>query len=251
LGLLQKMRTDLRDPSRYLPSVQPEELSVMLDALMKIDTYFFGAYAFSRDIMRGRCNTSMRQEYTRQAVLCGKEYALQIRNQYGGQSCLAISEKLGLAVQFLEKPLGGGKVLFAQYKEPDEITIFTDCTIKAQRAFEKLDLNDSFKKTDIQEILIAHELFHYLEYRDRETIITRKTCVTLPGFIGWKRTANLTAISEIAGMSFAQEMTGIAFSPYVLDVFFSYLYNPEVAYSLYGEMVKLTGSWMETVQEGE
>ncbi len=251
MGLLQKLRSDFKNPGRYIPAVLPEELSVMLDTLMKMDAYTFGAYAFSRDIMRGRCDIGKRQEYTRQAILCGQEYAQQMRSMYGEKTCLQISRELGLTVLFLEKPLGGGKVLFAQYKEPDEITVFTDCTEKARQAFESQELPDSFRKMDVQEILIAHELFHYLEFRDRETIFTRKELIVLPGIGARKRTAKLTAPSEIASMSFAQQITGLDFSPYILDVFFSYLYNQEAAYSLYREIVKLSASWMETVQEGE
>jgi len=42
-------------------------------------------------------------------------------------------------------------------------------------------------------------------------------------------------------MSFAREITGLSYSPYILDVFLVYGYNPEEASGLYEEMMEYAG----------
>lgn len=49
------------------------------------------------------------------------------------------------------------------------------------------------------------------------------------------------ALSEIAAMAFAGELTGLPYSPYVMDVFLVYGYSPEEASGLYEEMMELAG----------
>ncbi|EES49542.1 hypothetical protein [Clostridium botulinum] len=40
-------------------------------------------------------------------------------------------------------------------------------------------------------------------------------------------------------MAFAKELLKVPYSPYILDVFLVYLYNKEVAYSLYNEIMTI------------
>jgi len=49
------------------------------------------------------------------------------------------------------------------------------------------------------------------------------------------------AFSEIAAMGFAQEIMGITYSPYIMDVFLLYGYSPEEASGLYEEMMVCAG----------
>ena len=50
-------------------------------------------------------------------------------------------------------------MLFAQFVQPDEITIFTDCIAKAQRIYKVCGcpLLEAEKLTSV---LLSHELFH-------------------------------------------------------------------------------------------
>ncbi len=248
---LKKLFDDIGDRGRLLPTVEPEELSVMVARLMEIDEEAFGAYAFSRDPMRGRFDTQQRKDLTRRAIECGAQYAEEIKKTYGKKSALFTAGDLGLKVLFPKTPAGGGNVLFAQFKEPDEISVFTDCVDKAKASAQAHALPKAFAAVNFNEILIAHELFHFLEYRDRDTIFTRAERAKLWSLGKRARTAAVVALSEIAGMAFAKRMLGLSFSPYVFDVFFVHPYNEQAACSLYREICKLTASWDDHNTEGE
>ena len=53
--------------------------------------------------------------------------------------------------------------------------------------------------------------------------------------------SRILALSEMAAMAFAKEMTGIRWSPYVLDVLLIYGYNKEAACALYEEILEAAG----------
>lgn len=62
--------------------------------------------------------------------------------------------------------------------------------------------------------------------------------------MGTQAAANRSGVSvlgEIAAMSFAKTLTGIPYSPYVMDAFLVYGYSPEAASGLYEEMMEKTG----------
>ena len=74
--------------------------------------------------------------YTVKANACGREWAKRISEKYGTEDPKILAGKMGMKVKMPKVPTGGGVVLFAQYVQPDEITIFTDCVDKAA-ALEK------------------------------------------------------------------------------------------------------------------
>ncbi|MFR7889351.1 MAG: hypothetical protein ACLU4B_13015 [Bilophila wadsworthia] len=53
--------------------------------------------------------------------------------------------------------------------------------------------------------------------------------------------SGVSVLGEIAAMSFAKALTGISYSPYVMDAFLVYGYSPEAASGLYEEMMEKTG----------
>ena len=69
-------------------------------------------------------------------------------------------------------------MLFAQFVEPDEITIFTDCVDKASRLEEECGC-DLLRRENLTNTLLAHELFHAVEERHVKEIYTRTERVEL------------------------------------------------------------------------
>ena len=128
-------------------------------------------------------------------------------------------------------------MLFAQFVQPDEITIFTDCIAKAQRIYKVCGcpLLEAEKLTSV---LLSHELFHAVEERYEKEIYTRTEKVEL-----WRRPfsnrSSIICLSEIAAMAFAAQMTGIEVSPYMLDVLLVYAYDQNAAWGLYEEVCSL------------
>lgn len=231
-------------PQDQRPSVEMVAISKMLQDLTEVPQEAFGAYAFSREPLRSRIPLEKRMELTHKAIDCGQSCAKKIREKYGDLSPRGIAGKLGLKLKFPQKPLHGGHVTFAQFVAPDEITVFMDCVDKAEELIREEALGSILKKLVVEEVLIAHELFHYLEEENEKTIFTRTEKLELWKIGKLKNTSRIVCLGEIAGMAFAKELAKLSFSPYVLDSFFVYLYDKQAGCYLYHEMMRLIKEWM-------
>ena len=167
---------------------------------------------------------------------CGREWAKRISEKYGTEDPKILAGKMGMKVKMPKVPTGGGVVLFAQYVQPDEITIFTDCVDKAA-ALEKQCGCPLLKKERLLEILLAHELFHAVEEQYAGEIFTRTEKIEL-----WRKPFSnrsvISCLSEIAAMAFARQLSGLSVSPYMLDVLLVYSYDKNTSYGLYDEIWK-------------
>lgn len=58
-------------------------------------------------------------------------------------------------------------MIFAQYREPDSVTIYMDSARRAQELIRRERLEGLLGKQAVEDVLLAHELFHVTEYRKR------------------------------------------------------------------------------------
>lgn len=212
----------------------------MLEGLTGLTCQQWGGYAFYHEPLERKFSPEQKVEYTRKANACGEEEAEKILLEYPGKRIREIAEEMEFTVKTPKTPTGGGHVIFAQYVEPKEITVFMDCVEKAEELIEKEGLQRFLPDFDLNEVLMAHELFHGIEYRNKKQIFTQTEKIEL-----WRRPfsnkSKILCLSEIAAMAFAKRMTGISCSPYVLDVLLMYCYNEEAAEALYEEILEATG----------
>ncbi|MEF2693648.1 MAG: hypothetical protein U0O03_02265 [Blautia wexlerae] len=212
----------------------------MMKELTGLTDLQWGGYAFYHEPLERKFTPEQKENYTRLANKCGEEEAESLLSEYPEKSIEEISRNLGFTVKTPDTPIGGGHVLFAQYVEPKEITVFMDCIEKAEKLITKEKLQGFFPAADLKDVLMAHELFHGIEYRKRKQIFTQTEKIEL-----WRRPfsnkSKILCLSEMAAMAFAKRMTGISCSPYVLDVLLMYCYNEEAAIALYEEILEAAG----------
>lgn len=235
-GLLGKQQVPdfgLEEPGRILP------LRPMMEDLAKLSETEFGMYAWSREPLEGKFDREQKLQYILEAGRCGREEAALLKEEHNTKDPDVIASKLGLKVFTPDTPSGGGHVIFAQYVEPDEVTIFMDGVERAERLIEDHCLGALLEHADVRSLLLAHEIFHWVEYRKEDFIYTKTEKVELwkPPFSNRSR---LVCLGEIAGMAFAGELLGISFSPYVLDVLLMYGYQEDAATALYEEIMEMT-----------
>lgn len=234
---------------RQMPGLQAESLQTemtgkilpirsMMEELLKLDEERFGFYAWSREPLERKFSEDQKRDYIQKATACGKAEADRLKAEYGTGEPDVIAKKLGLKVETPEIPVGGGHVIFAQYVEPDEITVFMDAVNRAEALIEKQELQELFPNLSVYRLLLAHEIFHAVEYQNRDRIFTRTEKIEL-----WRKPfsnrSEIIALSEIAGMAFARELLGLSFSPYLFDVLLMYGYHEEASTAIYEEMVSI------------
>lgn len=223
-------------PNFSIPDVAIRPVSRIVRDLTNIPQANWWRYAFSREPMNGRFCDEERQAMYQQAVACGERYAQACQKQYGTIPMEELAEKLGLDLVFQDRPQSSSRIVFADFQEPGTIHVYEDGLEKGEALLAQPDVKNAFGcDVDIASVLIAHELFHVLELRD-PAIWTRTHSVVL-WKAGWFTNRSPVAVlSEIAAMAFAKWMTGLPFSPYVLDAFLVYGYSESASSALYEEM---------------
>lgn len=209
------------------------ELPEMMQYLSLLTEDEWGLYAFSREALRGRFPFLERIRLSREAAECGRREAERIKEERRGLSLEAYARGLGLDIQKIPKANDGGFVIFAQFKPPGKITIFTDCLKKAKRLIEKYGKIPFADVKEIEDLLLAHELFHYVEEQRKKEVFTQVYQLPLWTLGPIHHSSQVGCLSEIAGMAFAAALCGVEYSPYLLDVFLVYGYHPQAASNLY------------------
>ncbi len=206
----------------------------MLKDLVNIKDEEWGIYAFRREPLSGKFSKEEKLELIKKANLCGREYAKKIREENGSINVYKITKNLGIKVDYPQRPN-----IFAQFVNPNKVTIFKDSVDKAIDLIDKENLQELFNNVNIEGILLAHEIFHYIEEHNRDDMFTQTEKIRLWKLGPFKNDSNIVCLGEIAGMAFAKELLQLSYSPYILDSFLVYLYYPKVAYELYKEIMNI------------
>lgn len=214
------------------------DIEAMLENLVSISDEKWGMYGFRREPLKGRFSEQERMRLILKSNECGREQARDIREKYGDISTYEIADKLGLEIDYPDKPNGGGHIIFAQFVEPNKVTVFKDSINKADELISEKELQHFFAGVKIEEILLAHEIFHFIEENDEE-LFTKTEKIRLWKIGPLKNDSNIVCLGELAGMAFAKELLNLNYSPYILDIFLVYLYNKEAAYALYNEIMNI------------
>ena len=217
-------------------------LAAMLRDLTEIEPVEWYPYVFSREPLNGKFDDAQRRKWMEQSISCGQEYAEKMCEKYGTRDSEVMAKAMGLKVLYPAFPEKTDRVLFAEFREPDNINIYMDAVKKAKKLLERPEISEILTdKLNISRLLLAHELFHHVEETYKEEIFTKTEKIRLWSVGPLHNDSNIIALSEIAAMAFAQQITGIPYSPYVMDAFLVYGYSPEEACGLYEEMMGFVG----------
>ena len=232
-SLMGKESSNIKDDNKKIPGIRK-----MLMDLIDVSDEVWGKYAFRREPLNGKFTDEERGILIKKSNDCGREEANKIKEKYCVAKVHECAEKLGLKVDYPDRPVGGGHILFAQFVEPNNISIFKDSLDKAEKLIEEEKLQDIFNGISIEDILLAHEVFHFLEEGNYD-IFTKTEKIRLWKLGPLKNDSNIVALGEMAGMAFAKEFLKLKFSPYILDIFLVYIYNKEASYMLYEEVMNI------------
>ncbi len=219
--------------------VQPRPIAQMMRDLKQVDELSWGRYAFSRDPLNRRIPVERREELIRRANECGREYAKRMAQEYGTQDPKELAAKMGMNVAHPDMPKDPGRVLFAEFKEPNRIFVYMDAVHKAGETMDRPGMRKAMQDLDIERLLLAHELFHFVEEKYKKEIFTRTEKIDLPSIPMVKNRSTLMSLGELAAMEFARVLNHLPYSPYLMDVMLTYGYSQDSAIRLYEEIMRI------------
>lgn len=108
-------------------------------------------------------------------------------------------------------PLRRGWGCLPVFHEPDIIEIDGQNAADTDDALQKAGVYETLGAVPTRNILLAHELYHFLAFRDGEGFTAQKH-VTLWKLGRFAYKSSVPGLQEIAAMAFAQKATGLVCS---------------------------------------
>lgn len=201
----------------------------MIEMLMELDDLQWGLYILSQEIWYKKIPSERRKIIVIDSQAAGKEAADKIIIELKTRNINKITEHFHIRQETFESLEQSNIHIFAQYIEPDIIRVNKKYIEAARNKIA--DICPKYKDTICDDIFLAHELFHLMEYLNPglKTNNMKATYLKLGGFC-WNR--RLLMPSEIAAMTFAKELLQLSYNPQILDVLLLYAVSQKKAEDL-------------------
>jgi hypothetical protein len=209
----------------------------VLTTLLDISDETFAKYILKQDMLYNKVNQKELLSLIRRAMNCGKEVAKQIKKDYNVKKVDDYLASMNIQVEEKNEEGISNFICFGAYTPPNKITVYNTNTKKAQSIIGDKNFPE-LVGTPFVDVIKAHELFHHIEVND-ETLFVNKYKIPLWKVFGYIHKSRLTALSEIAGMSFAKELLQLEYNPTALNVILLYPYHPEEALLIYREIISI------------
>ena len=128
--------------------------------------------------------------------------------------------------------------MFAKFNEPSTITVFKQVVESSNELIKEKGLEECLGNINVEDVLIAHELFHSFE-RKRPEIYTNQVKIKLWSLGAYKHQSKLVCLPELAVMALVKELIKIKYSPYIFDVVFLYTCNKRKSRELFEAICRL------------
>jgi hypothetical protein len=154
------------------------------------------------------------------ALADGAMTARNLRDRFAGRSPREIALGLGLTVEATDDdPLVGSIWRFAEYRlRPPGIRIYERGLAVLETAVRGSLAKRLLGSATLQDVFIAHELYHHAEAIGTGVPIARRHQATLFRIGSWHWRTGIAALAEIAAGAFAQSLLDLPYHPRVLDL---------------------------------
>lgn len=204
--------------------------------LMGMDQRSFANYQLNKDPINRKIPKNEVAEIIENSIICGIKEAEKLLDKYRGLNINEISKELGLNVVYKDRQGTFDFVYFGLYETPNDIHIYEGNINEAKILIENLKIN--YFNIDFNEIVLAHEIFHYLEEQDKNIYSnTKKIDLWSVGKL-YTHKSKLICTGEIAGMSFSKSLLNLDFDPNIIDYIFLVAFDFEKGDKLFRSLIR-------------
>lgn len=213
-------------------------IEVWVSELLKLTDEDWARYAFLSEPLVNRISLEMRTRFSQETTRNAKQLAQELRQSFGNIPSGQILNRLN--INLIEKPAqeGGGFSMFACFEEPNTITVFRDNADTTDKLIDESGLRDVVGNTNTVDVLISHELYHFLEF-SREDVYSTQQKMKVWQVGPFKNISRIKCLGEIGAMSFARELLGLPYSPNIFNVMMLYAQNPVSAERLFTRIIEV------------
>ncbi|WP_077609377.1 hypothetical protein [Clostridium sp. Marseille-P2415] len=223
--------------------MREEQMKDMLSELIQLPDEVFARFAFSYELLRNKISPVKQEELIYRASECGTACADEIIHELGlnnGNAKLPeeIAKAFSLTVEYKKNGRFGERFTFAYFEPPKRITLFYEYLQNAEEYLKKLELPKALTGLHVSGVILAHEIFHFLEEEYADEIFTRQYKIDLWAPRPFRNRSTVRCLGEIAAMAFAKRLTGMSCSPFIFDALIACSIEPGFGVQLYEEVMK-------------
>ncbi|MGL9746964.1 hypothetical protein [Enterococcus sp. DIV0170] len=191
----------------------------------------YAEYLLSQDHLYKKIPETQRWDLLNKAIACGRETA----SEFTSTDLWAFCQQESIEIEYFEEEIKAENFRFvlAEFQLPNRIRINQSLLREAETFLAEQEF---LKDRRVEEILLAHELYHYLE-NQQESYTTQKQLTYQTG--PFKRQARVHSLSEIAATSFAKELLDLNFSPILLNALLLYPVAPDYSQELAKQLLMI------------
>lgn len=211
-----------------------------LENLLAIDDNVWMTYAFEREPFKGKVSFDDYKNFYNKATEEGKNIAVKAKDS-GFLDVSSLKDSLNVKVENFTLEQVGGLGAFALFIEPDTIQILKDNADKTSEILRMESEIPIFKNLDVYTVVLVHELFHVIQYQNKDMFINQKH-ISIGKILGFDRKVNLRSLEEVAAFAFTREFLNLPFNPEILNPIMLIHNNRKEADRLYKKLMEFSGN---------
>ena len=178
-----------------------------------------GLSMLKSDLHAARLNDRTQLAAVVDAIADGAATAIDLRKRFPGLSPRRIAGELQVSVVTTgDDPMVGSIWRFAEYRaRPPQIVLYTHGLAPLEQALAGTAAARLLGEAAVEDVFVAHELYHHVEATRAQTPIARRHRATLFQVGKWRWRTGIATLAEIAAGSFAQALLELPCHPKVLD----------------------------------
>lgn len=208
--------------------------------LMSVDKITWGIYLLRRDPLYNKIPKGELKELILDANICGQQEAVSLRQAYGEKTCLEYATDFGLNITDAYDNNAFNYIIFAKFNSPSNIYLYRENINKARELMEKENIDIIDNGPGLDDILISHEMFHFIENNKRD-IYTKNKKIQLWKLGPIKYKSELIGLGEIAAMAFTKELLKLPYYQAIINFILLFALDNDSAMKLYEEVLEIKG----------
>ena len=205
-----------------------------IEDLIQLCDRNYALYQLNKDLLADKINEGEKEEIIILSQKCGRELARRVKAENPELDIEEYVQKLKIKIKNKKSDNLKNFISFGAFQEPDTIILYDD-TVKMVSGYIQKKNIKFLNNINIKDMIITHELFHYLETRNPEMYSNRKKIV-LWNLFSYKHLSKINAVSEIAASSFIRELLNLEFVPNIIDIILLYSIDENIGERIYNEI---------------
>lgn len=171
----------------------------------------------NKDISARRLPLDIKKEVIDKSIRTAELFVAELLNTYGEMQVSRYALKLEVPIMLEKTSESNYYNYLGLFREKDHSIVVNMSTISViSKIVKNLALEEIIDIGKIKDVVVAHELFHYFEFKHPEAY-TNQRVIDAKVLGLFKTKSKLLAASEIAAIHFSKIITGLKHTPIVYD----------------------------------